>query len=1601
MNFQSLNLPLISELDILLMTLLFIAIILLLILTYKIKSLQNKCNSALLQNEADSKILYLQSKYASMGETVGNIAHQWKQPLNAIGSIQNNIKAALIFQGEISKEKLLNSVETSFKLLQHLAETIDTFYSFLSQRNNQKMNFTIADELEAVRKITEYSFENSRITLNFQLDTNPTIQGNPNEFTHAILNLILNAKDAFDAAPNDAATITVHVKGGEKNCTITVTDNAGGIRLKPIEMVFDLHITTKESGSGLGLFMSKNIIQNRFGGTIAVKNLKEGACFTIELPYSKYGEHFSDTEYLNKPSDLDHIKQLTKKILELEELEKTLKKFAINHIQEAIFLINENSRFEYVNDEACRSLGYSRAELLTMSLEDIDSDWPTDEWHIQWKKIQREKIPPIEAKHIRKDGSTFPVEVSINYFEHEGIGYNLTLCRNITERRLLEEQKDNERMRLFFERQLVGMAITSPEKGWINTNEKLQQMLGYTHEELTKRTWVEMTHPDDLAPDIEQFERLLSGCIEDYMLEKRFIRKDGSIVYTNLAVSCVRNDDRSVNYVLALLEDITERKAMEISIQEANERYTQILNNSIDVIYLIEVTPDWHFIYMDVNAAYVEVTGIPREAVIGLNVEEIEDEIFRTILIDKFTTCLHAGGETDYIADYPFPGGIRTFHSVLSPIRDENGRIVRIVGAARDITERKQIENKLKRSESSLKEAQKIARVGSWELDVASDTLTWSDETYRIFELDRKQTIELHKTFYEMVHPDDREMVNSLYMESVKTKLPYEVSHRIVMSDGRIKYVVERCETHYDINGNPIRSMGTVHDITERRLMEKEIEDSYHFLYQLIDSIPDPIFVKDKQHTWVLLNKAFCELIGQSRESLLGKSDYDFFPKEQADIFWEKDEIVFKSNETNVNEEYFTSADGTTHYIQTIKTMFTSDSKGEHLVGTIRDMTERKQAEETIKNLNATLEKRIMERTEELQKAILELQEREEKFYNLFKLSPAAVSITSLERNMYLEVNDSFLYHTGYTREEVVGHSSAELKLFANPEDRAEFFRLVMENGMIRDFEYPFQAKDAHIGYAMAYASIITLKGERCLLSHSYDISERKKIEILQYERLMLEERLSKIAASMPGVTYIFEKTVDGIIRFNYVAPTFEELFGLSADVAMENFAVAMEHVYPDDREKIHQSIILITQDISNWHEEFRILHPDKGVIWIEGQSSPELQSDGSILWYGFFHDATERKDAEAALEKSEEAFRAMVENSPDVIIRYDLECRRTYINPMGQLLMGKPLEEIIGKTPSEYSPLPASTAFEKLFANVVSEGKEIEMESTYYTSEGEERWGHQRIVPEFNTEGQVASVMVIGRDMTERKHTEKQLKLVETAINHASDAVYIIGDDRSILYVSDAACRMLGYTREEFMGMRVYEIDAGMSKDDIDAVKENIITDKEITFETKHRAKDGYILDVEITVTSFTYDDVHLRLSIVKDISERKQAQLALQASEQRYKEIFENSSDSIYLMEVTEDGRFRTIAANPAFEHSIGIPLDTLLGTYVGDLTDEETTATVIAKYRRCVEAAEPIEEIAELDLPVGRKKFCSTLIPIKDETGRVCRIIGLAKDITEAIK
>jgi PAS domain S-box-containing protein len=165
----------------------------------------------------------------------------------------------------------------------------------------------------------------------------------------------------------------------------------------------------------------------------------------------------------------------------------------------------------------------------------------------------------------------------------------------------------------------------------------------------------------------------------------------------------------------------------------------------------------------------------------------------------------------------------------LSPITSDGSRFV--VSVIRDVTAHKRVEQSvleaLKRSESRLTEAQRIAHLGNWELNLITDELIWSDEIYRIFEIDPERFGASYDAFLDAIHPDDREEVNNAYSESVRNKTPYEIVHRLLMPDGRVKWVQERCKTDYDDAGNPVRSVGTVLDVTVQKNAEDALQRAH------------------------------------------------------------------------------------------------------------------------------------------------------------------------------------------------------------------------------------------------------------------------------------------------------------------------------------------------------------------------------------------------------------------------------------------------------------------------------------------------------------------------------------------------------------------------------------------------------------------------------------------------------------------------------------------------------------------------------------------------------------------------------------------------------
>jgi PAS domain S-box-containing protein len=166
--------------------------------------------------------------------------------------------------------------------------------------------------------------------------------------------------------------------------------------------------------------------------------------------------------------------------------------------------------------------------------------------------------------------------------------------RDITAGKQMGERirEKEARFRSYFEHSQTGMAITSPVKGWVEANDQLQRILGYTLDELRQMTWAELTHPDDLNADLKQFNRMLAGEIDHYALDKRFIRKDGAIVYTNITVACTRDEKGEVLDVLASFLDITERKHMEADLRrnvEELERFNKLaIGREIKMIQLKE-----------------------------------------------------------------------------------------------------------------------------------------------------------------------------------------------------------------------------------------------------------------------------------------------------------------------------------------------------------------------------------------------------------------------------------------------------------------------------------------------------------------------------------------------------------------------------------------------------------------------------------------------------------------------------------------------------------------------------------------------------------------------------------------------------------------------------------------------------------------------------------------------------------------------------------------------------------------------------------------------------------------------------------------------------
>ncbi len=219
-----------------------------------------------------------------------------------------------------------------------------------------------------------------------------------------------------------------------------------------------------------------------------------------------------------------------------------------------------------------------------------------------------------------------------------------------------------------------------------------------------------------------------------------------------------------------------------------------------------------------------------------------------------------------------FDGSHKIISNSALPLHDEEGAIIGGVVVCKDITEPRQTMDALQQSRKSLAEAQRIGRMGSWELNLETGLLVWSDEIFRIFEIDSQCFGASYEAFLALIHPEDRDRVNDAYAESLKKRIPYEIEHRLRFLDGRIKHVRERCETVYGEDGKPLKSIGTVQDVTEYTLAMEDILRLEREFSSLADHLPDIVSRFDRDLRRIYVNPEIEHATGMSREFLLGKT---------------------------------------------------------------------------------------------------------------------------------------------------------------------------------------------------------------------------------------------------------------------------------------------------------------------------------------------------------------------------------------------------------------------------------------------------------------------------------------------------------------------------------------------------------------------------------------------------------------------------------------------------------------------------------------------------------------------------------------------------------
>ena len=585
------------------------------------------------------------------------------------------------------------------------------------------------------------------------------------------------------------------------------------------------------------------------------------------------------------------------------------------------------------------------------------------------------------------------------------------------------------------------------------------------------------------------------------------------------------------------------------------------------------------------------------------------------------------------------------------PLRDSRtGELSGVIEYVRDITDRRKAEVELHGALERYKELQGIIDKSPvvmviWRPGPGSPVSFISDSVAQWGY--RRDEFVSTLVYDDIIHEEDLEREMEEFRDFVrKGANDFVQEYRIVTKSGEVRFVEDHTYVRRDSDGNPVLYEGIVIDVTTRKITQQKSEGLTSGLLAIVEAFPDLYFRVDAQGTIMDFNAGRIADLYVPPQKFLGRKMQEVLPPDVGKMYESAFDEVLKTGRT-VAREYPLEVEGETRFFEA---RITPVSKGQILI-VVRNITTRKRAEEALR--------------------VSESEYRQ-----------LADSITdvffALDKDMrYTYWNKASEVLSGIPARDAIGKPLTELFPGPQGEKARKRYLEVLRTKKAANFpsEYSLGGK-THLFDITAYpiedgVSVITK-----------DITERSRAEDALRER---DIQFRKLSFHVPGMIYQFMKRPDGTYCVPFTSEAIKGIFGCSPQDVREDFSPIAKVILPEDLDRVVGTIEYSGEQLTPWQCEYRVQIPGQPVRWVFGQSTPEKLADGSVVWYGFNTDVTERRLAEEMLRKSEEKYRQLVDLAQEGILVTDADAVIRFANPKMADMLGYQVDEMVDKTAFQF----------------------------------------------------------------------------------------------------------------------------------------------------------------------------------------------------------------------------------------------------------------------------------------------------------------------------